>query len=454
MTNKSITLFLSFLFVLIPFLGKSQLNCYSLQAPEITIEGLEKLAVMNFQNRTDANWRYGYTNDNGSQLADYMVALLLEEHRGVYTVEGNKEDKVGMNDLTFKKFKEQKKAKKFAKGTNFMERYRTDVYTIVERSQLDKIMAEQSLGASGAVSDSDAKNVGELLGLDVIITGGYSTDVATSHSQGSRSSSGSVSYSAKKKASVDVTMKIISIETGQVLSMVNKTVSKKASKSGKSTSEAISKLPSDEQMIRDCLDDVSKQLVSYFAPTFVYQALEIEKPASKDYKDEFSAARDLVKEDDLSGAFSIVKEVYDADPYDAAMAHNMGVLFEAVGNFDQSIEYHKVAYELDDSKDHKEALERALNSKEALVELGKLGVDISPYKFDENAAKRLNIEKVKTDGNKTDRFEVFTVANSGSDVAAKVPGDTEFEKLSEVGDFIEIKLLGGKSGFINKKDLD
>ena len=71
------------LLFLAPFLAKSQLNCYSLQAPEIMIPGMKKVAVMNFQNRSDLNWRYGRSNDNGSQLADYMVGLLLEEHGGV-----------------------------------------------------------------------------------------------------------------------------------------------------------------------------------------------------------------------------------------------------------------------------------------------------------------------------------------------------------------------------------
>ncbi|MGB1003538.1 MAG: CsgG/HfaB family protein [Salibacteraceae bacterium] len=430
--------------------GYSQLNCYSLQAPTFSIPGMEKIAIMNFVDRRNSHWYYN-NKDHGGQLADYMIALLLEEHRGVYTEKKNKENKSDISDLTMSKLMQQKKAKKYAQGNNYMDRYRTDVYTVVERGELDKIMAEQSLGANGAVSDVDAAKVGELLGLDVIITGGYTSDVTSSVKNTSSSRS---SYTAKKKANVDVTMKIISIETGEILTMVNKTASQKRSASGSSYSGASGGLPSDDHLIRECLQEISKELVSHFAPTFVYQALEIEKPLGKSYKEEFKEARELVKEDDLSGAFITLKEVYDADPYDAAMAHNMGVIYEAVGNFDEAIEYHKAAYEIDPTKNHTASLERAMDSKEALDELGKLGVDVSPYKFDKGAKERLAIEKVTTKGKKTDRYEVYADANKGSDIQAKVPGDTEFVKLGEEGSYYKIKLIGGKEGFISKEFLN
>jgi hypothetical protein len=322
------------------------------------------------------------------------------------------------------------------------------VYTVVERGELDKIMAEQSLGASGAVSDADATEVGKLLGLDVIISGGYVSDVNTSVKD--RSGSKGTSYTAKRKANVDVTMKIISIETGEILTMINKSASQKRSASGESYSSAQGGLPSEEQLIRECLQELSKELVSHFAPMFVYQELSVEKPLGKSYKDEFKEARELVENDDLSGAFSILKEVYDADPYDAAMAHNMGAIYEAVGNFDEAIEYHKAAYEVDPSKPHTASLERALDSKEALDELGRLGADITPYKFDPNAKERLSIVKVETKGKKTDRHPVYSEINGGGDVVAKVPGDTEFVLLGEEGTWYKIKLLGGKEGYINK----
>jgi hypothetical protein len=449
MKKNTLLYFVLALLVILPTLTQAQLNCYSLQAPEFAIEGMKNIAIMNFKNRNDVNWRYSNTNDYGAQLAGYMIGLLLEEHRGVYTKKKNKANKVAVEDMTVSKLMKQNKAKKFAKGTNFMERYRTDVYTIVDRGALDEIIAEQLLGVSGAVSDADAAEVGKLLGLDVIVTGGYMYDLKTSVK--STGSGENAVYIAKKKITMDVTMKIISIETGQVLSMTIKTASKKRTTTGGSRSEVRNNLVSDEQIIRECLEDISKKMVAHFAPTFVYQKLEVEKPASKDYNNEFKEARTLVQNDDLSGAFSILKDVYDADPYDAAMAHNMGVIYEAVGNFEEAIEYHKTAYEIDPSKGHKTALEHALNSKEALDELGRLGADITPYKFDSKAKERLSIVKVTTKGKKADRHEVYGANNKDAEVLAKIPGDTYFVLISQDGPWYRIKLLGGKEGFISQE---
>lgn len=431
MKNLFTVVMASAMMLVTPLVTHAQLKCYSLKAPEKTIEGMHKLAILNFENRKDVNWRYYSTsNDYGSQLVDYMTAKLLEEHRGVY-----------------------------ARGENYMERYKTNVYTIVERGELDKIMAEQSLGASGAVTDGDAANVGKLLGLDVIISGGYTTDSKTSAktSSNTNSKTGKTTYThnATKVTTVEVTMKIISVETGQILSMTTKTkaITKKASSSS-SQSDARGKLPSDQTAIGDAMKAISLDLVAYFTPTFVYQGLEVEKPKSKDYKADFKEARAKVKEKDLSSAFAIVKGVYDADPYDAAMAHNMGVLYEAVGNYDQALTYHETAYQLDDSKDHKKALERTLDSKGALEELAKLGAEITPYVFDETAGAKLNVEKVTTAGKKKDRVTAYMEPNKGSDVAAKLPGDTEFEVLEREGSFVKVKLLGGKEGWISQTELD
>lgn len=454
--RKYSLLFIIALFLMPSITTYGQLKCYSLKAPELTIEGMKKIAVMSFENRKDVNWSY-YSSENnyGAQLSDYMLQDLLKEHRGVRTEKDKvklfSDQNLGTTSGVLKGMKSNKKI-----GKNYMDRYKINVYTIVDRAEMDNILAEQQLGASGAISDGDATELGKLLGLDVIITGGYSSDIKTSSKRSNGTSNGkpTVRYTVKKVAVFEATMKIISIETGEILGMTTKSITKKSNGSGSSSSEAYGNVASDQKLITVCLKTLSMDLVSYFAPVFTYQALEIEKPKVKDYKDEFKAAKEEVEAKNLSAAFTIIKEVYDADPYDAAMAHNMGVLYEAVGNFDQSITYHQTAYELDDSKQHKASLERALDSKEALVELGNLGIDTSPYVFDKKAGEKLNITKVKTKGSKKDRYKVFADSNKGGDVLANIPGDTEFVMLGQEGDWYKIKLLGGKEGYIHSDNID
>ncbi len=47
-------------------------------------------------------------------------------------------------------------------------------FIVVERSELDKIMQEQGLGMSGAVTPQSAAKIGKLLGVELIITGSVS----------------------------------------------------------------------------------------------------------------------------------------------------------------------------------------------------------------------------------------------------------------------------------------
>ena len=48
-------------------------------------------------------------------------------------------------------------------------------YTVVERKQIEKILAEQNFGASGRVDDSTAAKIGKILGVDILIVGSINT---------------------------------------------------------------------------------------------------------------------------------------------------------------------------------------------------------------------------------------------------------------------------------------
>lgn len=62
-----------------------------------------------------------------------------------------------------------------------------DVFTVVERSQLDHVLAEQDLGASGRVRPDTAAEIGRLTGAGYIVTG-----TVTDYSENTRRSGGGV----------------------------------------------------------------------------------------------------------------------------------------------------------------------------------------------------------------------------------------------------------------------
>ena len=54
------------------------------------------------------------------------------------------------------------------------ELFKSGKFIIVERGQLDKVLAEQKLGQSGAIDARTAAQVGKVLGLSAIVTGSVS----------------------------------------------------------------------------------------------------------------------------------------------------------------------------------------------------------------------------------------------------------------------------------------
>ena len=76
--------------------------------------------------------------------------------------------------------------------------------TVAERSQLDKVMSELKLQSSGTVSDTSAKQLGQLLGVDAVLVGSY-TDFG---------------------GEVRVNQRIIATESGQVLAATSTTIRK------------------------------------------------------------------------------------------------------------------------------------------------------------------------------------------------------------------------------------
>ena len=49
--------------------------------------------------------------------------------------------------------------------------FQTGSFSVIERAQIDALLAEQNLGASGRVDQSTAAHIGQLLGVQLMLTG-------------------------------------------------------------------------------------------------------------------------------------------------------------------------------------------------------------------------------------------------------------------------------------------
>ena len=121
-----------------------------------------RVAVMNFANNSTWSW---WGDKLGEAAADELVTQLLKQGR----------------------------------------------FTVIERSQLEAVLAEQRLGATGAVNASTAAQIGKVLGVQFILTGSI-TQFSVERTGGSIRAFGGIGASVSNaEAKLDV--RLISTDT-------------------------------------------------------------------------------------------------------------------------------------------------------------------------------------------------------------------------------------------------
>ena len=300
-------------------------ECYILKPPEKYLEGVKKIAIMDFNITTDG---YNISGDKGQVLNDYMTSYLLDEYRGIYNID-------------------KKEGKTYIKGAT------TNVFTIIERNRLSQVLNEQKMNQSGIVNDNQAVEVGKILGIDVMIIGTISFEAKDEEST-NRYKDGSVSYCTKRIVSTEARMKIISVKTGQIIGTkeVAQTYSSKKCNKERSGLTSVSKL------IDFCLKDIAYMLVDYYSPRYKLQKYKFVKIKNKEFKEQTNKAVKFIKSGDIDNAYTIYNEIYKADPYSAIAAHNLACLYDIVGNYAKAVEYWGIAAELD-AKSYQKSLKHA-----------------------------------------------------------------------------------------------
>lgn len=138
-------------------------------------------------------------------------------------------------------------------------------YTVVERTALDKILAEQALGASGLVTPQTAAQTGKLLGVDIAIIGAV-TEFGHSKGDIGGTAKGIGVGVSSQKVTVAVDVRLVNTTTGEILAAEN--VRKEKSSRGLSfRKESLSfnnRNKFDQSLIgkatRDAIEDVIKLL--------------------------------------------------------------------------------------------------------------------------------------------------------------------------------------------------
>lgn len=188
----------------------------------LTAQQLKKrLAVLTFEDKTSQAQSYGYMGkDAGDAFAEMVTTALVK----------------------------------------------TGNYTVIERNELQQLLKEQGLGASGLVTEESAAQAGQVLGAELVIIGAVSEFGNTKGSTGGSTRRIGVGID-NSKATVAVDVRIVDPSTSEILAAEN--IRKSKSKKGLSVRVKDIKVGSknefDESIVgkaaRDAVDSVVDLLV-------------------------------------------------------------------------------------------------------------------------------------------------------------------------------------------------
>lgn len=377
-----------------------------LTSPELVMPGVKKIALLDIQGK------------DGKEVTDMLTTQLLAKRRGsLYS----RWTLLGTETMT---------------GPIMQPNGSASIFELAERGQLEKVLAEQRLSNSGVVDDAQAAKLGKVLGIDAMLMGSctYSTGLVT---EGDR---------RKRWVSAKVTMKVVDVNTGRVLGI--KTEEESRESSGK-IGEA---LVGEHDLAISAYDAATVRLASYINPYYKVYNFPLEKVKLKAHADKAKHAMKLVEDNkDLAAAYTIYKSISDDDPYCAEALGNMGQISLITGNFAQALGEFERAAEIDAER-YRNQVEFAKARIAELEVLASLNVHPGSVPIAATDDKAL-AKMVHTRGGKGDRYSVYSEAKAAGEPVAKVPGDTKFEILETSGEWILIKLLGGKQGYISKNDV-
>ena len=453
--------------------GAQDLKCFILTPPEQILAGVRQVAVADFtvssrheiqpkpsgkknidkvldtiervavSSKEEKEQRFA---DAGKKLADLLIASMVESDRGVRSV--------GSGFLGMKR----------REGRSFQEGARTNVFVVVERQRMDQLLEELKLGQSGLVDESQAAQVGQLLGVDAIITGQINIAVKESWDTETRTKtkgSGKNKTEEKKEvwcnkrvATVTATIRLVNVKTGQLFGTREASNKQELKHCEDERSSAMA--PAD-QTVDLCLKAIATELIDYFMPRFQQQKFEFARIEGKEFKRPADTARESINNYDLHTAFINYSAILEQDPYNHAAIFNLGVLHEVVGNYDLAVEKYRTAAGLVSREEkYRKALQRVEKQRLYWEELKGLGLELKEYDFsftEEQVSSTLS-RRIRINGLGSERIPLYEKPDTGSKVLVRVPGGIELETLSFAGEWYQVRLLDGRLAYIREQEVD
>ncbi len=381
---------------------QAQSTYFLLEPPEANMPNVKKIAVLDFG------------GERGKAFSERLMAELMKNDNGI-------------EDVSAGLFK-------VVKGESMQQGAHTQVFTIMERSEIQRVLNEQRFSNSGVVDESTAAELGRVLGLDAMIMG------STNYNRTYNTSTQGETSCKELKVIATVSLKVVDVTTGQVLSVKSDERTAMHKACGNASLKSIGEL------LDDALAKCAVAMAGHVGPHFKARKFEFERIKVKEFSAMSKKAEDLVEQKDLPGAYNLYSTISTSDPYNAQSLGNMAMIHEIYGNFDEAVKLLERAAAID-RENYGEPLKFAQTKQADAAKLAAMGITITPKEFSVTEGAAI-MNSVTTRGNKDDRHEVRRDASSGSEVIAKVPGGLNFNVIETKGEWSLIKLLDDKQGWI------
>lgn len=398
-----------------------KISCFTVNPPQKAVN-IKKIGIMGFTGDRDAR----------NTLADNMISQLLSETRGIV------DSKKGIWGT------------KTVEGQTFIEGFNTNIYTVIEREQMEKILQEQRLSISGVIDEKTAASVGAILGLDAIIIGNVNYEEKTTSSLKEQFLSDVKMDCRLRTVTTTASMKLIDVSTAEIIGMDNASYYKTDEK----CDEEKANLASTTTLLNITLKSIAFRFVNYFSPSYGMVEIELEKIKIKELKKQFEEGVTFFEKGEIDRVYPYFQAIYDIDNYNPSTAYNLGVLYEIVGSYEDALRLYEEAYSLNSNSDtYFNAKKRAEAGLATIQLMESIGKPITRHEFNSPSSNVL-AEKITIKGKDSDRIEIHELPENSSAVVAKVPGGLQFQVVEKKGDWYLIKLKNNKEGYIHKNNVN
>lgn len=399
---KKITLLLAFFcfFQLKAQFLKTTLTASLLSPPEKDIGNIERIAILNFENISSEEFKEAGI-DVGSKMADYLSIELLKEQRG-------------------------------KSGNCFIEGGRTNIYTIVEREEIQRVLDSKNIELSN-LNDEQLLLIGKELNVDAIVAGNLSYSSTDERDLSEYVTKKGVlirTYTLKRTTSTEVRMKVISMVNGEIIGQTSSRFSHYDTASSNKTKPTISSVKSSSKLAELSCERIANSFANYLAPYYYNYTFTFERVKNKKLKQRVKDATRYLKLKEIDKAYQMYDAIYNVDAYNAELVFNMGILNEVVGNYEKAKEFYNTAVNMNSEK---AVYVNGLNRTEKNIDLTKylndIGIEIKPYTFQASSKENLLIEKIQIKGSKRKRKVAYQDANESSQVLGEFPGGFKMDLL-------------------------